>query len=174
LKYFLDELELSGYESNNILSLYLSSMKKYMQSNDPSYFDKIRFLLKEGADDYKAIGILNVASINKPKIAKRNVVKNPKAPVKIEFDVDFYDKGVIMPSNVDANKMLVYNPHYEKMLRHNIIECCNLFSKIEPDKDLLKQEFETHIEQFERSFLNKIALTFNNLPVFEFDVIPPQ
>jgi len=174
LKLFLEELEATGHDDcSGMLSLYTSTMKKYM--SDPSNSDKIKLLLKEGIDDYKAIGILNVASINKPKIVKKTLIKNPKAPVKIEFEPDFYDKGVILPSNVDTNRMIVYNPHFEKMLRHNIFECCNLFSKIESaDKEVMKPEFEIYAEELEKTFLNKIALTFNNLPVFDFDVNPQQ
>ena len=173
LKYFLVELELAGFENcGTILSLYVSCMARYIKSTDNSYSEKIKFLLKNGVDEYRAIGILNITSIAKPRLNPPKKAAQPKGkgPVKIEFETDFNDKAVTINTTVDSNSLLVYNLHFERMLRHNIIECCHLISKIDNEKDNMKAEFEGFVEQFERNFLNKLSLYFNNLHIFEFDV----
>ena len=171
MKYFLAELEEAGFDKcESMVALYINSMAKYLKSTEQSYNDKIKFLLIESADDYRGIGILNVQSNPKPKLPVKKTAGNKKGPIKIEYEADFYDKNVIIPSNIDTNKMLLFNPHFEKMLRHNIIDCCHLISKIEPDRDNMKIEFENFVDNFEKNFLNKIALSFNNLHIFEFEV----
>jgi hypothetical protein len=172
LKYLLVELEAAGFDNcGSILQLYISSMLKYLKSSDPNFSEKIKFLLKEGNDDYRAIGILNVTSIGKPKQpVKRPAAKN-KTAVKIEFEPDFYDKAVAINTQVDGNRMLFFNAHFEKMLRHNIIECCNLISKVEPEKDVMKGDFENWVDTFSKTFMSQLAVAFNNLHVFEFDVV---
>ena len=114
-------------------------MTRFIISKDTTYSDKIKFLLKNGFDEYKAIGILNVTSVAKPRL---NTEKKPahakaKGQPKIEFESDFYDKALAMNTTVDTTSLLVYNQHFEKMLRHNIIECCNLISKLDNEKDNL-------------------------------------
>lgn len=174
LKYLLVELENAGYDNvGAMFSLYINTMIKYLKSSDPNFYEKIKFLLKDGPEEYRAIGILNVPSVPKPRAPVKKPVVGKGKVQKIEFDLDFYDKACNIPCVVDTNKMLVYNPHFERMLRHNIIEACNLISKIDPDKDLIKSEFETYVEQFNKGFLNKLALSFNNLNIFEFDVAFP-
>jgi hypothetical protein len=174
LKYLLVELENAGFDNcGSILQLYLSSMLKYLKSSDSNFSEKIKFLLKEGNDDYRAIGVLNVTSIGKPKqAAKRPAAnQNKKQPVKIEYEPDYYDKAVAINTQIDSNRMLFFNSHFEKMLRNNIIECCNLISKVEPDKDTIKGDFENWVDSFTKTFMSQIAVAFNNLNVFEFDVI---
>ena len=172
LKYLLVELESAGYDNcGSILHLYLNSMLKYLKASDPNFSEKIKFLPKEGNDEYRAIGILNVTSIGKPKQPVKRPAANKNKTVKIEFEADYYDKAVAINTQIDANRMLFFNAHFEKMLRHNIIECCNLVSKIEPDKDLIKGDFETWVDSFSKTFLSVLAVSFNNLHTFEFDVV---
>jgi|LauGreDrversion4_2_1035121.scaffolds.fasta_scaffold51369_2 hypothetical protein len=174
LKYLLVELESAGFDNcGSILQLYLSSMLKHLKSTDPTFSEKIKFLLKEGNDDYRAIGILNVTSIGKPKqpVKRPAANQNRNKTVKIEFEPDYYDKAVTINTQVDGNRMLFFNSHFEKMLRNNIIECCNLVSKVEPDKDVMKGDFENWVDGFTKTFMSQLGVAFNNLHVFEFDVV---
>lgn len=173
LNLLLTELERAGFkDSGSIMSLYVNSMARYIKSSDTTYSEKVKFLLKNGVDDYRAIAILNVTSVTKQKL---NVTKKPnpvkgKGASKVEFEPDFYDKAAILNTTVDGNSLLIYNQHFEKMLRHNIIECCNLICKLDTEKENLKAEFEGFVDQFERNFLDKLSSSLKNLHIFEYDV----
>ena len=150
--------------------------------------DRIKFLLKDAnvTNDYAAVCELYTDSIQKAVIpqqtmtlptaanAKKSIYKKHNTiPVKITFDPEFYEKTVILPTINEKMKILAINHNFERMLRHNIIECMNKISKIEGDKENIKQEFEEfYTNQFLDSFIADLASSINKERL-EFNISPP-
>ena len=105
---------------------------------------------------------------------KTSVYKKPNAAqAKVTFDPDFYEKTVILPTFNEKMKILAINHNFERMLRHNIFECINKISKIEGDKELLKQEFEEfYTGQFLDKFITNLAASISRERL-EFSIAAP-
>jgi hypothetical protein len=154
----------------------------------PEYSDRIKFLQKDTAIDinYTAVCELVTESVQKIKIPdlyasmpmgpakKMSIYKKPNAAqAKITFDPDFYEKTVILPTFNEKIKILAVNYNFERMLRHNIFECINKVSKIEGDKELIKQEFEEfYTSQFLEKFITNLASGLGKERL-EFNISPP-
>jgi hypothetical protein len=164
----------------------MNCLMKYAKSPEPTIAEKFKFLLKDptaNEGEYTAVCELFPESVPKLKqqeslsmaMAKKTTttVKKPNAPVKITFEPEFYEKGIILPTISDKMKIIAINYSFERMLRHNIIECMNKIAKIEGEKDLIKEEFEEFYQnKFVGPFITHLSHAMKK-EVLKFDVQKP-
>jgi hypothetical protein len=168
----------------------MSALSKLFKSTDPLVYDKIKFLLKDpalSAENYYAICEIIAASIVKPKVAETsgpatvkkvagkpaaNTKQATTAPVKVTWDADFYEKAAILPTFTENMKILALNYNFERMLRHNIIECMNKMYKMDTDKDAAKYYLEEQYQKLTERFVDLLCKKFKKEKI-EFPVEPP-
>jgi hypothetical protein len=182
-----EDIQKLGYENiENNYHKVLSTIMRMMKL--PEFSDRIKFLQRDTTIDgnYAAVCELFTEAVNKVKIPdlyasipmgaskKQSVYRKPNAAqVKVTFDPDFYEKTVILPTFNEKMKILAINHNFERMLRHNIFECINKISKIEGDKELLKQEFEEfYTGQFLDKFITNLAASISRERL-EFNIAAP-
>jgi len=183
-----EEIHKLGYENiENTYHKVVSTIMRLMKL--PEFNERIKFLKRDTTFDsnYAAVCELFTEAVNKAKIPdlygsigmgaskKPAVYKKPNAAqMKVVFDPDFYEKTVILPLFNDKMKILAINYSFERMLRHNIFECINKISKIEGDKDVLKQEFEEfYTSQFLDKFITNLAAGISRERL-EFNIAAPM
>ena len=106
--------------------------------------DKIKLILKdeEEINEYVGIVILYPAVISKEKsageLAKEAAKKKNAKNQKPTFDPFWIEKTFIFPLSNDKLKIICINPNYDRVFRHNFLDCLSRCDKVlENDKDNL-------------------------------------
>ena len=106
--------------------------------------DKIKLILKDEEEINEYVGIVFIypAIISKEKsageLAKEAAKKKNAKNQKPTFDPFWIEKTFIFPLSDDKLKIICINPHYDKVFRHNFLDCLSKCDKVlENDKDNL-------------------------------------
>lgn len=183
LRKLLQDFSEISPEIKDCYYMFMISLMKNFKSTDISIYEKIKFIMEDPSlkeTNLIAVCELYPASIPKPKAAeiiqpittkKTNIKQKPVASKTI-FESDFYEKALIMPNSSDKMRILSVNYNFERMLRHNIIECMNKLYRIEADKEAIKVEMEEfYINNFAMSFVDNLAKELNKEKL-SFDIDP--
>ena len=125
----------------------------------------------EESPSYNAVFYLTHDEELKPKttegIAKKVAAKKTTKPI---YEPDIYEKYPISLTSNDEYKILVFNPTFEKIIRHNIIECINKIYKI----DIIEKDtFKTDLEEYYKNIENELHITIADeykIDLFEYNL----
>lgn len=146
------------YESikENHKQVYLQLIKALRTIPD---FDKLKFITQDsnyGEDTYK--GVFYLTHDEYPRAKVPEAVKKVKKQTKITYDPEILEKFAISPTATEKTKIVVFNSVFERIFRHNIIECINKQFKLEePEKEVIRNDLEEIYSMKEMEIYQKTA-----------------
>lgn len=126
--------------------------------------DKIKFVLKDESWSEENINAVYklLHDEEQIKIVKANegAKKNKKGQIKATYDPEIFEKFPASLSATVNKRIVVFNPTFERVFRHNIIECINKQFKMEdPEKDNVKAELEGYLAGVTNNLIEEVAQT---------------
>lgn len=143
----------------------LQEFDKYLKfiQKDPVYSNEIPL---------KAVFHLEHDEYPKSKNQEVIVKKGAKKTTKITYDPEIFEKFPITVSCSEKMRIIVFNATYEKIIRHNMIECINKLYKIEHvDKDAFKLSLEENYNIILHNIMETEA-NERNVDLFEYYIRP--
>lgn len=176
---YLNQIGVQNLEK--FIQMVYSNLFKYAKSGDTNFSDKIKFIIREEENmqiPISAICEIKIISANKPKTIETNPgtkkASKKAAAAKTIHEFDYYEKSPYLPFFSENNcKILCYSQNFERMIRHNILECVNKLFKIEDlDKEGFMNKLEdSYREKFITPYFEEMAANMGkDIITYDFDL----
>jgi hypothetical protein len=124
-------------------------------------FEKLKFLQVDPGfgenNSYKAV--YHYSHEEYPRARNPEPISKKKKQNKISFEPEILEKFPIAQTASEKMKIVAFNPTFDRIIRHNIIEAINKQFKLEEpnEKEFVKTELEEYINSKENEIFTKTA-----------------
>lgn len=182
----------SPYNRNEITSIFLELISRNSPNIEETYQLTLEGILElyRNSGDTSKFQFLPVGEIHlnpeipfkgvfyltheeellKVKQQDANQMKKTKKQNKISYEPEIYEKFPISPSCNEKLKIVTFNPTFDKLIRHNMVEWMFKYLRFEGiDRDEVKERIEEIIKSIEPDLYSQIAAK-HGVDLFEHNI----